>query len=261
MNFFSTHKKTLPPLAVVGLLALGLQPVSANSVFSTDSTVTLTFNSITSSSSNTSGLSISGLFEIGVPTNDPFAQPPATLGFGNTFTGDGQSSYSYTGAALPLTVNAGDSFIQSFSASGGSGNGTINSYYQSYGTFDFANNSASDTYTINFSLDYSLDAFATGSASQSQASIDYSDDLGFIFGSDQATANAQNNTHSTKNPGALTFNMVLNPGDSNIFYADIALTGSAASTSPVPLPATLWLFLSAVIGLRGYKSRAIQAHS
>ncbi|MFK5947343.1 MAG: hypothetical protein QM500_01070 [Methylococcales bacterium] len=251
MNFFSIHKKTLPSLAVASLLALGIQPVSASSAFSTDSTVTLTFNSITSSSGSTSGLSISGLFEIG----DPLTAP----GFGKSFTGDGQASYTYTGASLPSTLGAGDSFTQYFNAQGSAGNGTINSYYQSYGSFDFTNNSISDIYTVNFSLDYSLDAVATGSTAGSQASIDYSDDWGSIFGSDQAIANNSHTTASNTTP--LTFNMVLNPGNSNSFYADIALTGSAASTSPVPLPATLWLFLSAVIGLRGYKSRAIQTHS
>ena len=248
MKFYSTQKKYLSLLVVASWFTCGLQPTFAASTFSGNSSVTLTIDSITSSNGITSGLSIDGLFDVGNTTTAP--------GFGNYTTGDGQSTFSYNGASLPTTVSAGNSINQLFSAQGGAGNGSVDSYYQAYGAFNFANNSLGGIITVSFSLDYNLNAAASGQASQADVSIDYYDDLGLInAGFDQAIANAQTNINAVAGSGVpLLFNMVLNPGDFNTFYTDVAITGTA-SASPVPLPTALWMFLSGLIGLRSFKAK------
>jgi len=255
MNFYS-KKIYFSLLIPTAFFAGSFQPVFAASLFSGESNIILTIDSIVSSSGNTAGLSIDGLFEIGTATTAP--------GFGNAVTGDGQSSYTYTGAnQLPLAVSAGNSVNQFFNATGGAGNGSIDSYYQAYGTFNFANNSASDIFTINFSLLYTLIANTSGEFAESQVSIDYYDDLFLVTaGSDMVIANTLTIPNAAAfNSSPLTFSMTLNAGDFNTFYTDVAITGTASSVSAVPLPAAFWLFLSGVIGLRRYQGKAMFARN
>jgi hypothetical protein len=246
-----TNNKAFILVAISSLL--GLQTAQASSTFSSNSTVSITIDSI---SNNTNagqflGLDIFGSFDIADPVSAP--------GFGKIVSGDGNSTYSHLGGSLDSSiapVNAGDSFNQLFSASGSVNSGTVDAYYQAFGGLEFINNT-SDNFTIGYTLSYDLNTLVSGDFATNTVGLEYFNDLGDIFGYEESVASTPSPSIN-QNLLSKSFNLNLGAFQSDMFYADVSVTAYAESTAvaPVPVPAAGWLMLSGLAFLRSYRKSA-----
>jgi len=230
---------------------IGIQTAQATSTFSANSFVTITVDSITNTThaGDHSELDIYGLFEI--------ADADSAPGFGQDVTGDGNSFYTYVGGEIDSytsPVNAGDSFSQAFSSVGGVNNGYVDAYYQAFGGLEFVNNS-SDSFTIEYSLSYNLNAFVAGDFATNTVALEYFNDWGDIDGYEEAAASTPFDVFG-QNFGTKNFVLDLGEFESDIFYADVSITGYAEAVAPVPLPAAGWLMLSGLVFLRNFRKSA-----
>ncbi len=225
------------------LISIGAMQVSVNALasssFNGSSTIAFSIDSIlnTTNPGDNSGLNITGVFEI--------ADADSAPGFGKTVSGDGNSAFTHAG---------GESLEQSFSANGAVNNGTVDSYYQSFGNLKFNNNST-DSYTIMFSMDYVLKAGVTGDFATNTVSLDYFNDAGDISGYAEASASSSLNLADQTTAEKNTFTLNLDGMQSDIFYADIAINGYAEA-SAVPLPAAGWLMFSSLVLLKRFSTRS-----
>lgn len=240
--------KKLFLMLIAGLFSIA-QSAQATSTFSPSSTVTITIDSITNNttSGDFSGLDIIGQFAFA------FESQPAT--------GDGTATSTYSGAGIDSTVSlvsAGDSFSQSFSANGSASNGDVNSHHEAYGDLAFTNNT-SDSFTIQYSINYILDATVTstsgpGNLATTSASLDYYNDLGDIYDSQLVSASSLLSLSDNINSTA-SFTLNLGAFGADTFYADVILDGFAQA-SPVPVPAAGWFMLSGLAFLRNFRTKA-----
>ncbi len=241
--------KLLVLMAVSSLL--GAQGAHATSAFTPTSTVTITINSITNTTNagNHSDLDIYGLFEIA----DGISAP----GFGQVATGLANSSYNYTGGEIDsfiAPINAGDSFSQSFSSSGSAINGNVDAYYQAFGGLEFVNNS-SDSFTIEYSMSYDLNAAVTGDFATNTVALEYFNDSGDIDGYEEKVASTLLDL-TQQNLSTEFFTLNLSGFESDMFYADVSIYGYAEAVAPVPIPAAGWLMLSGLVFLRNFRKSA-----
>jgi hypothetical protein len=221
----------------------GIQTTQASSTFSSNSTITITIDSITNNTNagDLSNLDIVGLFEI----------DDTAPGFGETVTGDGNSSYGFIGGGIDSSitpVNAGDSFSQSFSASGSADNGSVDAYYQALGGLEFVNNS-SDSFTIEYSLSYVLDTSVTGDFATNAVALEYFNGLGDIEGYEDSSSATLLNVTDQTTTSDLSFTLNLAASEADMFFADVAINGYAEA-SAVPVPAAGWLMLTGLIFLQ-----------
>ena len=229
--------------ALIILMSLGAMSVTptvqASSSFDGSSTISISIDSIINATNpgDNSGLEITGLFEI--------ADSDSAPGFGKTVSGDGNSTFTYSG---------GDHLDQSFSANGTADNGTVDSYYQSFGNLKFNNNST-DSYTIVFSMDYVLKAEVAGDFATNSVSLDFFNDAGGISGYAEATASSTLNLADQVTAEKNTFTLNLDGMQSDTFYADVAISGYAEA-SAVPLPAASWFMLSSLVLLKRFSTRS-----
>ena len=234
----------------------GIQAVQATSTFSANSFVTITVDSITNTTNtgNHSGLDIYGLFEMA----DAMSAP----GVGHDVTGDGNSYYTFSGGesdSYMAPINAGDSFSQAFSLIGGVNNGYVDAYYQAFGGLEFVNNS-SDSFTIEYSLSYNLNAFVAGDFATSTVALEYFNDLGDIDGYEEAAASTPFDVIG-QNFSTKSFSLDLGAFELDMFYADVSINGYAEALAPVPapvpVPAAGWLMLSGLVFLRNFRKSAV----
>lgn len=248
--------KLLLLIAISSLL--GIQSAQATSIFSANSTVTVTIDSITNNThaGDHSELDIYGLFEIA----DAISAP----GFGQDVSGDGNSYYSHIGGEIDsyaAAINAGDSFSQMFSSVGGVNDGYVDAYYQAFGGLEFVNNS-NDSFTIEYSLSYNLNAFVAGDFATNTVALEYFNDLGDIDGYEEAVAETSLNILNTQNMNSESFVLDLGAFESDMFYADVSINGYAEVTvagepAPVPVPAAGWLMLSGLVFLRNFRKPVV----
>ena len=168
-----------------------LQSAQASSAFTSNSSVTITIDSITNNTApgDLSGLDIYGLFEFD------------DSGSAQVITGDGSSSYGYIGSEIDTwvaPVNDGDSIAQTFSSIGGANNGSVEAYYQAFGELGFVNNT-SDSFTIEYTLRYDLNADSSGDFANNTVALEYFDEIvdsdynfiaSNIYGYQEASADA-----------------------------------------------------------------------
>lgn len=227
--------KTLLSFLSIGAISIsGITSVQASSSFSGSATLAITIDSIINATNpdDNSGVEISGLFEM--------ADSDSAPGVGETVTGDGHSSTEFAG---------GKNLSQTFSVMGNVNNGSVDSYYQTLGNLKF-NNHSSDSYTVNFSMDYALETSVTGDFATNTVSLDYSSNSGDIGGFAEVSADSSLNL-SEQMTDNISFTINLDGFQSDIFFADIAINGYAEA-SAVPLPAAGWLMLSALVFLRRF---------
>ncbi len=220
----------------------------ATSTFASNTTVSISIDSITNNTNagQLSGLDIIGLFEIA----DPISAP----GFGQIPSGDGNSSFSYSGNSLDstiTTVNAGDSFSQTFSATGNASNGSVDAYYQAFGGLEFTNNTT-DSYTIGYTINYDLNALVSGDFATNTVALEYFNDLGDIYGYEESASSTLLNL-SNQNLFSNTFSLTLGAFESDIFYADVSINGYVEAITTVPVPSAGWLMLSGLMFLNRYR--------
>lgn len=241
--------KNIKKLFVLSTMAVlsGMQTVQATSTFSPTSAVTITIDSIVNNSNagDLLGLDIVGLFEID------------NISSGQVVTGNGNASFNYTGEGIDSAVapiNTGDSFSQSFSSTGNVANGSVDTFYLALGQLDFINNSA-DSYTIEYSIDYDLNAVVSGDFATSSVALAFYNDLGDINGFDEADSSVLLSS-IVQTLSSESFTLVLGGFETDSFYADVSISGYAESVAAVPVPAAGWLMVSGLLLLRNYRKVA-----
>lgn len=243
-------KKFLPLVFLTGLPLIGLSNAQASSEFSSYATIGFSIEGISN---------VTDFNGIGVITSD--------LGISGSFEQDVSSYDNLTGDALINDLNpdefgeipplVGTSYEHTFSIFGNVNNGSAASYHLGLYGFTLFNQSDIDTYTFNLGFSYLLSASASGENSDTDVFIDYFSDEDLSFtGSDHLN-------HSSVFSGPVAdvgnsgpFNITLAPGEAAFYLADVVIKANLMAT-PVPLPATAWMFLSGLLGVFGVKKRRI----
>ena len=243
MNFVYRPTASLALLAA-GLVLLNAQEAQAASAFSSHATLTYTLNSITNLNpdhpNDQSGLQIVGSFEQ--------AAPPGSY---ISTTGDGIVSANNPSVSTPVSVVSG--FTHRFEVSGGVNSGTADTSQSGKFGLDFTNISGSntgsaDTYSVEVTLSYQLQAETSGQYANSNVYLDYFNGDGSFSGSDFINASTFSLVNATQLGSSGVYSFLIGPGASQSLLADVGITGSLQA-SPVPLPMAFWLFLSSVSGL------------
>lgn len=169
----------------------------------------------------------------------------------------------YTSTSISNPAAAGSSFGQSFGASGNVSNNNATAYFlatqgpqsildPSLANLFLKNNSATDTYQIDITLDYSLSANASGDFANTDISLEYYSLNSLEFsGFDFAYASAFLSPYGETRSNSVLLSLILAPGAMEALYTDVTINGYIeAAASPVPLPAAVWMFLSALIAIR-----------
>lgn len=247
MKTLIKNHRLLPVSIVVGLSLLSMQTTQASSSFASDAKLTYSINSITNLNNPNSltGLDIQGGFE----------QAGAPYSFAIT-EGDG-SVTANNSSVIPIGVSA--SLIQKFTASGNVNNGSVTSSHLGSSSLIF-NNTGSDSYSIGVTLDYQLNASASGENADSDVFLDYFNSDNSFTGSDHINASAFDQTNATQSGTSGLFSFMLGPNAVGGLYTNVTIKGNLQA-SPVPLPGAVWLFGSVmagmgVIGRRKHKTSA-----
>lgn len=181
------------------------------------------------------GLDIQGAFEqAGAPTS-----------FVKT-EGDGSVTPNNS-SVIPFGGSA--SLSQTFAVSGNVNDGSVSSSHLGSSGLTFYN-SGSDAYTIGVTLNYQLNAAASGKNADSDVFLDYFNS-NYSFGNIDpihinASVFAQPNATQSGTSGLFSF--TLGPNASAGLYADVTITGNLQA-APVPVLGAVWLFGSAVVGM------------
>lgn len=240
-------KKFLPLVFLAGLPFIGLSNAQASSEFSSSATIGFSIEGISNDTDVyglgviASDLGISGSFGQDVPYD--------------ILTGDALINDLNPDEFSDIPPLIGNSYEHTFSIFGSVNNGSAESYHLGLYGFTLFNLSTIDTYTFNLGFSYLLSASASGENSDTNVSIDYysDEDLSFtgfdylyhssVFGGPVADVG---------NSGP--FNITLAPGEAVFYLADVVIKGNLMA-APVPLPATVWMFLSGLLGVFGLKKR------
>ena len=233
------------------LLCIGLcWPVSsvrADVSYSANAALSFTLDSVVNLNSadagNVSGFSAQAAFQ---QIADPSYQ---------TVSGDGYFSANNADiAATPLLTG----FSNTFSISAVASDGSVDTVHTGSYSLSFFNNSQDD-YTVDLSLNYVLNAVASGLYAGSSVYLDYYYDAGSFSGFDYVSAitptlggAADNETQ----PGTLHYSFTLPAGASGTFYADALISGDLLATpAPVPAPSAIWQLLGGLLGWIGLSRR------
>ena len=232
MEFFKRNQKLFLVGVVIGLSLLTVQTAQASSAFTSNATLTYTINIITNNTTpgNLTALGIQGSFEqAGAPDSYILT------------TGDG----AVTANNPPLT--AGDSFSKTFAVDGNVSNGTVASHH--LGWFDLGfNNTGSDSYSIGVTLDYQLNAVASGEFADSDVTVDFFNSDNSFSGQNAVNASVFALANASQSGSSGLFSFTLGPNASEGLSADVTINGNLQA-SPVPVPGAVWLFGSAMAGM------------
>jgi hypothetical protein len=236
MEFFTGNMKLLPAALGVGLSLLTFQTAQASSAFTSNATLTYTITG------DLSGVQAQGFFKQAAP-------PDSYV----TKSGDGTVTANNPDLG-PIPV--GSSFTYTFAADGNVTDGTVGSHYLGNFGVDFTN-TGSVSRSIGVTLAYQLNAVASGDFADSDVTVDYfnSDDSFAGFDSINASTNALANATQSGTSGLYSF--TLWPNTSEGLYADVTIAGNLQA--PVPVPAAVWLFGSAVAGMGVIGRRKVKA--
>lgn len=229
MNLFTLNTKKAT-LLIAPFLALSTQNAMAISAYNTDTAITYSI-----SSTGTDGLSI----------ND------SRVSF------DNQSSFNSSSSAKSNTeeyFSALDTeYTQLFHAEDSiNGDSFASSEYWWDYSISFSNGHASNSYDVT--VDYSYNATAEANGEYGYSFIDsgyYNEDDSDFDDTFFLEANT-NESNPDSFSGSIIFTLAA--GQSETYYFDIGTGGDLESTaSPVPVPAAVWLFSSALAGLSGFR--------
>ena len=208
-----------------------------------------TINSIISSNPNNpgdlSGLSISGSFQQLTDTNDFYAYT----------SGDG--SYLANSPNISPTAIAGNNFNGTFSVSGDSAAyGTVDTLHTGVFSLDLTN-TGTNSFNIDVTMGYELNAVAGGVYANSSILLDYWDSNNTLSGFDYVGAGTYTgygyDNQAELGSAELVYTLAPGATESLIVQAAIQSSLDSTSTSPVPLPAAFWFFASGLLGMIGSK--------
>jgi hypothetical protein len=225
-------------LVVLSLALFEMSPAQAVSSFNGSVAVTYEIKNILNRTSpgNLSGLDIFGQFEL---------DGSQTV---NELEGDGYSSIGHTGFTYEPLSTSTRIFSHTLSLTGNVANGSVYSGALAMFGLEFFNNST-DIFDIAVSFNYSLNINTQGDEASGEVTLDYwnegSGDDQLIRGYvDLVGLNSDSKEKSLISPIIIEFS--LNPGDHQYLLADGSINGTISS---VPIPATIWLLGSCLVGL------------
>jgi len=247
---FSKHKTKYIAASLAAFSVVSTQSAHASTAYSAtaDYIFTITATNINATSDSLAGLSIGSSVDDFGYIIDPI------LDFSPAFT----SSSSISSSSLNDFNSYDTSYTQSFHASDSIINGGASSEYLGSYILTFLNNSINtdDIFDITIDYSYNLSTSITSSAGTTGADTDlYIAISNEYFDLDQenqtSSTFASNVNNSTTGIISDSFNFILGSDEYDALYIDTTLTGTLQATevAPVPIPAALWLFSSALIGL------------
>jgi hypothetical protein len=231
-------------LVVLSLTLFEMSSAQAVSSFNGSVAITYEIKNIVNRTSpgNLSGLDIFGQFEL---------DDSQTV---NEFEGDGLSSIDHTGFNYESLSTSTQIFSNTFSLTGNVANGSVYSSALAKFGLEFFNNST-DVFDITVNFSYSLNINTQGDEASGEVTLDYwnegSGDDQLVQGYvDLVALGSDIKEKSLISPILIEFS--LKPGDHQFLLADGSINGTVSS---VPIPATIWLLGSCLIGLRVIRSR------
>lgn len=236
MNLFKSNLYTLTTSLTLGALSLGFVPAAtAASTYDATAEFALTLTNVT----DLAGAQVTSGWDV-----TAFGSGDVFLSDSGVATADG--TISVIDPAVSLGI--GDGATQASTASGTASNGTALTDALTELEISFDNFSGQ---ALTFSFDYNvlLNAEATGDA-EALALVDMLDDLGFV----DILASADDLSGPLALSSALSF--TLEDGGFNLISGFVDSSGSA---SAVPVPASVWLFGSGLLGLVGIARRKLAA--
>jgi len=241
MNLFKSNLYTLTTSLTLGALSLGFVP-AATAASTYDATAEFAFT-LTNVTDLTGTQVASGWEVIAFGSGDVF------LSDSGVATADG--TISVIDPAFSLSI--GDGITQTSTSSGTASNGTALTDALTDLEISFEN-LLDQALRFSFDYDVNADAMTTGDA-EALALVDMLDDLGFvdILASADALSGplALDQSSSTiAFHGSVDF--ILQGGEFNLISGFVDSSGSA---SAVPVPASVWLFGSGLLGLVGIARR------
>lgn len=228
-------------LAAAGVLLAGAEAAQAASAFNGGATLTYTIDSIVNldNPGAVAGLSVLGSFQQTV--SDPYYV---------STSGDGA-----VGADNPAVGPVGvvGSFSKTFSVGGSVADGAAHSSH--LGQFALAfDNAGADSYAVQVTLGYQLEASAGGEYADSSVALDYFNADFSFSGNDRVDASVFDVPSPPARSSSVVYAFTLPAGASQALAAEVVISGNAEA-SPVPVPAAVWLFASGVAGLFGAARR------
>jgi hypothetical protein len=238
------HKTFILSLSAIALTSFNIQIAEAVSVYTGSANVTINITGI-SNQSNPGSDYANDLYYSGFQKLDPSS--------GSIINGTGNVTPTFSGDSLPITqtvLPATLSLSQSMSINGTVSDGNIDSYY--FGTTDITlTNMSTDTYTINYIVDYVLSVETTGEFSEATTSIEGTN-LGIPGDYTEVYSHSDFST-LVNDSGTSLLSLTLASGESTTFSSALAFSGYAVAT--VPVPAAFWLFLSGLMALPRLKKQ------
>jgi len=233
-------KKILMPAM---LLAYCMSSQSAFAVSAYNSDASITYN-ITATNLNTPG----NLDDLDAYDDGPYFIDDVVSATSQTSSDDTIEGFS----------DFGVSYTQFFQAEDSIASGVASSEYIWEYSILFESFSSSDIFKITLDFEYDMNANVSGESADTEAFFDYSTLSGNVSsGSDTLNAFISGSiiNPSLSTSGSKTINFFLNAGETEEFYFDFGLKGTleATETSPVPVPAALWLFASALLAFPGLR--------
>jgi hypothetical protein len=133
---------------------------------------------------------------------------------------------------------------------------SISEYFSNL-KIEFSNNSSDfdDIYDISIEFNYTLTSQTTGKFADADVIFSYSNEN---FDLDElVVAHASSETNSfNRIVNSDSFSFVLAAGEVENIYFQSAVTGQLEATV-VPIPTAIWLFVSGMVGLMGFRSKQL----
>lgn len=216
--------------------------------FNSYATVNFSVVSINGASSDYSGLTMFGSF---MRSGDDFPEVW-------TYT-SGDASVTDNNPEIPVVsgpVVVGSSFSHTFAFNGDVSDGFINLNHLGAYELGFSN-AAAEPFDITLNFSYEISSTIDGQDGFSDVTIEYYDDaVGGYYIDNIFASSEEPELASAVNENSSQLTFTLDQNTSRIFNVDVAQTATLEA-SPVPLPATAWMFLSGLLGVLGVKKRRI----
>ena len=242
MNTFINYK--IMPAGLMLMSMLAVDTSEASSSFNSQATITFTIDSISNAGTagGLSGLSILGAFE----------QAGSPVSYLST-TGNG-SVDANNPAIDSVSVTIGNPFVYTFSANGNVSSGTVESGNVGWYNLALNNTSATDDYKVILTLTYNLVANVSGDFADNDVVLDLFTFDNPLLGNIFVNANALNSPNAGANGFFPQYTFDVAHNSSVELYADVTIRGNLQA-APVPLPASVWLFLGGLLGIHGLNKR------
>lgn len=246
MNLFKSNLYTLTTSLTLGALSLGFVPAAtAASTYDATAEFALTLTNVT----DLTGAQVTSGWFVEAFGDD--------FGGADLFeSGDASASGATSVVDPAVLLSIGSGITQTSTSSGTATNG--DSWTDTLTDLNISvDNSSGQELTFSFSYDITAIASATGDEALAGALVDLLDDLGFVDILAEADADSIFGPASANDSQFGSFAFTLLDGEFNNIAGVVDSLGSASSV--VPVPASIWLFGSGLLGLVGIARRKLAA--